>query len=439
MQIVVHRGASTIGGSCIEINHKGARIIFDLGLPLMDEQGKEIDSKLSKNPSIENKILPNVKGLYSFDKPNIDAVILSHAHLDHSGLMDYMHKDIPVYLNNDIKVGIEVGNIFYKDDMKLINVLEHSKLFEYWKPFKIGDFKITPYLIDHSAYGATAFLVEADGEKVFYSGDLRAHGRKSITFEKLLTDEKLKNLDCLLLEGTTLGGNHNIGFETENDVEEEFINVCKEQTNITFAQSAGSNIDRLISFYRTAKKCNKTLVVDLYQYHLMSELKKTYPESKLPPFKNDKHLKVFYNFSQAGKIVKSIGEQTLFKYKSAKISKEEIVKNKENIILRLSQYEISKMADTILKSSDLKNANYIYSMWSGYLKRNNSFAEFASKYNLEIKKIHTSGHAYKKDLFRLIKAMTPKVLIPIHSLNANEFEKEFDNVKLINNGEVFCI
>ena len=439
MQIIIHRGSDTIGGSCIEISHKERRIIFDLGTPLMDNSGNEIDSDLTKNPTITNGVLPDVKGLYSDDAPNIDAVLLSHAHLDHSGLMDYIHKDIPIYINSDIKVGIEVGNVFYKDDMKLVNALEHSKLFEYWKPFKIGDFKITPYLIDHSAYGATAFLIEADGEKIFYSGDLRAHGRKSITFEKLLTDEKLKDLDCLLLEGTTLGGNHNIGFETENDVEEEFINVCKEQTNITFAQSAGSNIDRLISFYRTAKKCNKTLVVDLYQYHLLTELKNANPKSNLPPFKNDKHLKVFYNFSQADKIVKSIGEQTLFKYKPAKISKEEIVENKENIILRLSQYEMSRIADLILKSSDLKNANYIYSMWSGYLERNDSFAEFANKYNLEIKEIHTSGHAYKKDLFRLVEAMKPKTLVPIHTLNADEFAKEFNNVILINNNELFDI
>ena len=439
MQIKIYRGSDTIGGSCIEISHKERRIIFDLGTPLMDNSGKEINSAFIKKPTIKNGVLPDVKGLYSDAKPSVAAVLLSHAHLDHSGLMDYIHKDIPIYINRDIKVGIEIGNIFYKDDMKLLNVLEHSKLFEYWKPFNIGDFKITPYLIDHSAYGSTAFLIEANGEKIFYSGDLRAHGRKSITFEKLLTDEKLKNLDCLLLEGTTLGGKHNIGFETEHDVEEEFISICKEQNNITFTQSAGSNIDRLISFYRAAKKCNKTLVVDLYQYHLLTELKKANPTSKLPPFTNDKHLKVFYSFSHADKIVKSIGVQTLYKYKSAKISKEEIVKDKENIILRLSQYEMSRIADEILKSSDLENANYIYSMWSGYLERNDYFAEFASKYNLEIKEIHTSGHAYKKDLLRLAEAIKPKTLIPIHTLNADEFVKEFDNVKLIKNNEVFDI
>jgi mRNA degradation ribonuclease J1/J2 len=44
--------------------------------------------------------------------------------------------------------------------------------------FTIGDFQITPFVVDHSAFGALAFLVEADGKSLLYSGDLRWHGRK---------------------------------------------------------------------------------------------------------------------------------------------------------------------------------------------------------------------------------------------------------------------
>lgn len=42
----------------------------------------------------------------------------------------------------------------------------------------LPDIKGTPYLMDHSAYDAYAFLIEADGEKIIYSGDFREHGRK---------------------------------------------------------------------------------------------------------------------------------------------------------------------------------------------------------------------------------------------------------------------
>ena len=43
---------------------------------------------------------------------------------------------------------------------------------------EIGPFRITPQLVDHSAFDAYALLVEADGKRVYYSGDFRAHGRK---------------------------------------------------------------------------------------------------------------------------------------------------------------------------------------------------------------------------------------------------------------------
>jgi len=35
----------------------------------------------------------------------------------------------------------------------------------------------SPHLVDHSAYDAYALSVEADGQRILYSGDLRAHGR----------------------------------------------------------------------------------------------------------------------------------------------------------------------------------------------------------------------------------------------------------------------
>ena len=55
------------------------------------------------------------------------------------------------------------------------------------EPVEIGPFRVTPYLVDHSAFDAYSLLVEADGKRVFYSGDFRGHGRKGKLFEAMVT------------------------------------------------------------------------------------------------------------------------------------------------------------------------------------------------------------------------------------------------------------
>jgi ribonuclease J len=52
-------------------------------------------------------------------------------------------------------------------------------------------FAVTPYLIDHSGFDAVAYLIEADGKRLFYSSDFRGHGRKSMLFDLMLANPPL--------------------------------------------------------------------------------------------------------------------------------------------------------------------------------------------------------------------------------------------------------
>jgi len=69
-------------------------------------------------------------------------------------------------------------------------------------PFTLGPFTITPYLADHSAYDAFSLLIEAGGRSLFYTGDLRGHGRKATAFERLLADPP-SPIHAILMEGTS--------------------------------------------------------------------------------------------------------------------------------------------------------------------------------------------------------------------------------------------
>jgi hypothetical protein len=82
-------------------------------------------------------------------------------------------------------------------------IFQNVMFLEDQKPIALGPFVITPFLVDHSAYDAYAILVEADGKRIFYSGDFRAHGRKRQLLERLIQHPP-ERVDVLLMEGTTI-------------------------------------------------------------------------------------------------------------------------------------------------------------------------------------------------------------------------------------------
>ena len=156
-QLTIHRGAHTIGGTCIEIRVENSRIILDLGLPLMGKGGTQIDEEDLLNPSIENGILPKVEGLYKKQQPSVEAVLISHSHIDHYGLLNYLHPSIPVYMSKGSQTMIEVGKVFYPDQSKIYTT--NIQTYDHWKRFEIGPFKITSYLADHYGFDAYSILI----------------------------------------------------------------------------------------------------------------------------------------------------------------------------------------------------------------------------------------------------------------------------------------
>jgi ribonuclease J len=88
------------------------------------------------------------------------------------------------------------------------------------RPLQIGSFTVTPFLVDHSAFDAYALLIEAGGRRLFYSGDIRFHGRKAATVERLIRSPP-DSVDVVLLEGTQVGrARATQAARSERDVEE---------------------------------------------------------------------------------------------------------------------------------------------------------------------------------------------------------------------------
>jgi ribonuclease J len=175
----IHRGTNEIGGSCVEICTDTTRIFIDFGMPLVERDGKEFDfnkyKDLTKDELIKAGVLPDIKGLYTDTEKLIDGVLISHPHQDHYGLLNYIHPDVKCYLGRATKKLIEINNTFTSRKLTIANPV----YFEKEVFFQIGDITITPYWACHSAFDSYSFLIEANGQSIFYSGDFRGHGRKS--------------------------------------------------------------------------------------------------------------------------------------------------------------------------------------------------------------------------------------------------------------------
>ena len=430
MKFKIHRGTKEIGGSCVEVWTENTRIVLDFGMPLIEKDGKEFDfskyKELEPIELIKHGVLPDIKGLYTETDNFIDGVIISHPHQDHYGLCNFINKKVKHFLGEATHKIIELNNLFTPQEIKIENVT----YFEKNKIFQIGDISITPFWADHSAFDAYSFLIEGDGKSIFYSGDFRNHGRKAKVF-KWFTLNAPQNVDYLLLEGTTIG-RESKPFKTETEIENDFIEVFRQPEKINLIFTSGQNIDRIVSIYRACIRTNKTFVVDVYVATILKELSQF---AKIPfPSKEFENIRVMFPYFTSRRLKNEGNETILYQFKNYKITKEEISNQAGNIVI-ITRTSMQKDLDKI---TGIDGGNLIYSMWEGYLQKSatKKFIDYLTKRKFTIYKIHTSGHADTETLIKMVEAIKPKSIVPIHTFKGSEYQKIFSTPIIeMNDGE----
>lgn len=365
---MIHRGAHQIGGCCTEVRTDQARILIDFG----DELPKP--GQVSRPLELEG---------VTHGKPDCGGVFFTHYHGDHVGQIGSILPGIPLYMGKAAK---EIFSL-YQQRVSAHHPAATAETLAAIRPIsplgkvQVGNIKVTPLAVDHSAYDAYMFLVEAQGKRILHTGDYRLHGFKG---KGVLTalEKYAGQVDVLITEGTTFS---RAGQEavTEGDVEREAIRLLREHKYV-FLLCSSTNIDRLAAFFAAAKKAGRIFVCDSYQKSVLDVVTRHSGE-KSP----------LYDFSR----VLTYGQNLL-----------PLMKEK-GFCMPIRDGEWTR---SLVEQFDPKESLFVYSMWTGYLEREPAFQALLDGKNSVI--LHASGHGSPEQVKAVCDVVRPRVgVIPIHT------------------------
>ncbi|MDE6028834.1 MAG: hypothetical protein K2F90_00755 [Clostridiales bacterium] len=367
------RGRNKIGENLIEITYGKTKILVELGKAL--DGGDELSD-------LEKTVL-NTK---------YNAVVASHYHADHAGLIEYK-TDCPIYIGSGAYRILQAMNEYRAKRMP-----NNITTYKNGKAFTVDGVRITPFLCDHSAFDSYMLLFEAGGKSILYTGDFRFHGRKDK--DKLLAALP-KYVNVLIHEGTNAGSDKPCF--TESELEDRLVDIMSKNGPVFVIQSA-TNMDRLVSVYRAAKRTNRILYEDNY-----AALMTCAAGGKIP--RPDVFSDVYaYTPRYIGGRRKD-----LFLELENKRGIRDVVRGKKFVmIVRASMLGYMQK---LSKAMSLTGATLVYSMWSGY-KSDPTTAEFlrgVGDMGVDTVDVHTSGHASNGDILLLKQTVSAGEYVAVHT------------------------
>ena len=399
----IHRGSHQIGGNCVELATENTRILIDCGLPLdFEEQPEET----------QERILEDAKEWTR----NSDAIFLSHYHADHYGLLNEAPEGTKVYTTKETAELMKISGFLGED------LTKHLDIQPIESRVTVKDFCVTKFDVDHSAFGACAFLFEACGKSILYSGDIRLHGKKGILY-KLLP----QHVDYLFLEGTNIGRGERQA--TETAIENEFVKrFSSHPDSLHLVWCSSQNIDRIVDLYRACIRTNRVLGVDPYAAYT---LELAHQNHQSIPNKTFPSLEIYFPWSFTNWMIDKDRQLVIDLRRGAtKLDQTDLPENPSKYVLLFRPKLLSDLKRYI-SNTKVRLTN---SIWAQYWEQNKpeinslkAWIEEKPELRLKLPDIHTSGHADVESLQEIVEHIQPKTIIPIHTEHSESFSSLFPN------------
>ncbi|MBI4185883.1 MAG: exonuclease [Chloroflexi bacterium] len=506
MQLTVYDGADTIGGNKILLQDSGVNLFFDFGINfnLRNRYFEEYLVPRSRRGLLDMfhlGLLPPLRNIYRPDLEIADVdvwsrlrlpypvqqielhgVLLSHAHLDHSGHISFLRQGIPVvtslctaYIAKAIQDSSRSD--FEKEVCYLIPRVESNGLLEsghYKKfpaeqrPFAVCDcappssagfwqslptsrgmvccdlkmieaiegLPVKAFPVDHSIFGATAFAVETSAGWVVYTGDLRMHGKRGHLTRAFAQAARDLAPVALICEGTHVDARVAIG---EAEVHARALKVVRGCRNLVIADFGPRNLERLLTFRDIARDCGRKLVVATKDIYLLQAA--SLADGSVTPPERDEAILVYKETRR----LDSWEEDIYAAYAGRCVTPHELKANGRDYVLCFSFWDINELIDV----DPDPGAVYLYSSSEAFdeeqridIARLMNWLKLfqmqpvglpdpqTGKPSDSEKGFHASGHITGPDLLELIETIGPGVVIPVHTQNHEFFRSNIEPGRL---------
>jgi putative mRNA 3-end processing factor len=208
LQVKVLGAAQEVGRSAFQVNCDGANFLLDYGV------------SLGKEPAYPMHVRPK----------DINAVVVTHAHLDHSGNVPslFVNGGMDVYLTAPT---LDLSRLLIEDMLRLgkntlpfgmpevSNMIMHSKEIEFKQKITHGNASFELHESGH-VVGGGSVIVESGGKRLFYTGDINPRGSRMLRE----ADLDIGEIDLMITESTYSQTNQT----PREEVEEKFIEFAYE-------------------------------------------------------------------------------------------------------------------------------------------------------------------------------------------------------------------
>ncbi|MBS4201204.1 hypothetical protein KHA93_16320 [Bacillus sp. FJAT-49732] len=389
--IQFYAGLKTIGGTIFEIKYKNERFIADFGMVFQNKEGVQVRPQTIISDLQTIGVIPMISGVLKTDVVDKNATIaISHLHLDHMGLLQYVHPDVPIIMSEESKTLYE--HLHTIEEEPNVNVGQQVKGVPFHQPFKVSEhIKVEFFPVNHDVLGATAIKITTPDATIVYTGDIRLH-------ETDVDTANLPNIagspDLLIIETTNVQEeflDSNPVIQSEAD---QLMPALLEIESPIIFNIYHRNVKRLETLIEAARQKEKLIVFEPETAYLVQAFNLEAP-----------HVRYLIDEQDASKNVVQI-------QRIQPITLDEVRDNFSSVWLQSSYHHIRTLLEL-----PVKGATYVHSNGVPLGSFDPMYAElleWIEKLGMKIVVLGVSGHAAAAQIKWMADAMQAKVTIPLH-------------------------